>query len=401
MQLRESDVEKLRRQGWAAELGFEPWVEFRGVRYLRQREDGACVFLREDGLCEIHARAGLAAKPVACQMFPFSLTPVEGAVQIGMSFACPSAIENRGAELSSHLEEIRRLVREIPEARPGRGVVLRDGIALAAADVQVLASAFAGHLRCEPGRLRGRVLGCVLLTRALREERAIEKIVAGGKFGDMLVQLTAVLDEEVASLSVAAPTTRQMKQMRQFAYAHIEDVKIGEVSGGIVARQRRALRQLRINRRFSVGKGRLPEGFRVAFDWPDVTTLDLRDVSSVAGLSGADAAWGEEAVSRWLRGRVLGGRAWGAGYYGFDALAGLETLWLEVAAMGWLARLHAAARGVEALATEDVEAAILRVDRAAGRAPWLGSAAERLRLRYLREGLEALVGRWWVGDVDQ
>src|SRR5436190_10491197 len=67
VQLREDDLRKLREQNWEQRFGEPVTVTFRGVTYLRQRENGACVFLQDDGKCRIHAEFGFGAKPIACQ----------------------------------------------------------------------------------------------------------------------------------------------------------------------------------------------------------------------------------------------------------------------------------------------------------------------------------------------
>ncbi|TVQ94072.1 MAG: hypothetical protein EA397_02880 [Deltaproteobacteria bacterium] len=41
--------------------------------FLRRRDDGACIFLREDGLCAVHALHGAQAKPSFCREYPFML----------------------------------------------------------------------------------------------------------------------------------------------------------------------------------------------------------------------------------------------------------------------------------------------------------------------------------------
>jgi hypothetical protein len=74
-------------------------------------------------------------------------------------------------------------------------------------------------------------------------------------------------------------------------------------------------------------------------------------------------------------------------------MAGLQALALNAACVRWLARLHAAGAGRGAPSIDDVRAALSRVDRASGRAPWIGSRAERLRLSYLRldDGLRRIL----------
>jgi hypothetical protein len=101
-------------------------------------------------------------------------------------------------------------------------------------------------------------------------------------------------------------------------------------------------------------------------------------------------------MTRYVRATILGGRGWGPGYYGWPIVRGLEALLLNVACIGWLARLHAAGRGHNSIDIIDVRAALGRVDRTAGRAPWLGSAGETLRLSYLRldDGLRRLLASY-------
>jgi len=49
--------------------------------------DGACAFL-EDGLCRIHARAGMEAKPRACQAYPAQLVDDGEAVRVSVAVEC-------------------------------------------------------------------------------------------------------------------------------------------------------------------------------------------------------------------------------------------------------------------------------------------------------------------------
>ena len=73
----------------------------------------------------------------------------------------------------------------------------------------------------------------------------------------------------------------------------------------------------------------------------------------------------------------------GSGYYGWSVFAGLAALWLSVAAAGWLAQYQVACDGRTSLTVQDVIHALGVVDRAATRAPSLGTVAERVRVSYL------------------
>lgn len=119
--------------------------------------------------------------------------------------------------------------------------------------------------------------------------------------------------------------------------------------------------------------------------------VGIEDIKPAADLDTVAAI--NDLITRWLRATVLGDRAWGSGFYRWPAMEGLHAMLLNVAVVGWLSRLHAAGRGLDCVDLEAARAAIGRVDRTSGRALWLGSAAERMRLKYLQidDGLRRLV----------
>src|SRR4029453_9813761 len=120
VQLRDEDLAKLKSQDWEQKLGHPVTIRFRGMTYLRQRDDGACVFLMDDGRCRIHAEFCFAAKPIPCQLFPFHLTPnSSGGISMGINFACQSVLENKGAELRSHQSDLRKMAAQLPEVSGG------------------------------------------------------------------------------------------------------------------------------------------------------------------------------------------------------------------------------------------------------------------------------------------
>lgn len=56
--------------------------------------DGACVFLGDDGRCRIHARAGAAAKPRGCRSFPAQLVDDGEAVRVSVTVECPCVLSS-------------------------------------------------------------------------------------------------------------------------------------------------------------------------------------------------------------------------------------------------------------------------------------------------------------------
>lgn len=386
VQLRAADLDKLRTQAWETKLGEPVTVEFRGTTYLRQRPDGACIFLMEDGLCRIHKEHGFAEKPVACQLFPFVLVPDGRRTAAGISFACQSVRESRGAELRTHLAEIDRMSREVPETRVATyGAMLADATAAKDGELEGLAQAIDRLLARDDLVLRDRFDGLAWIAASLGRAKLAD--VRSTRFRELVALLASAVPAELAHLPVAPALPKQLRLLRQAAYARLEDVQVN------AARERGRLRtvvgQLLASRAFTRGKGRIPpvaRGILAGAGFADVARVPILSESP-----DRDAI--DELLARYARATILGNRAWGAGYYGWPAVRGLQALVLNLACTAWLARALAAARGHEHATIADVRDALGRIDRHAGRAPWLGSVGERLRLEYFRldDGLRRIV----------
>lgn len=88
----------------AASSPFE--IESSGLVRIRKRPDGVCGFLSAENRCRIHEELGGSAKPLTCQMFPFSLDAVSGETRVTTSFCCPTAVRNEGQPLGLQKKEI-------------------------------------------------------------------------------------------------------------------------------------------------------------------------------------------------------------------------------------------------------------------------------------------------------
>lgn len=377
VQLREDDLRKLREQKWEERLGEPVTVEFRGVTFLRQREDGSCIFWQSDGRCRIHGEFGLEAKPIACQLFPFSFAPRDDGVQIGLNFACQSVLENKGASLASHTTDLRRMLASVPEAsREGRPPLLTRRLRAEPREVAALTAVLDGWLARTDLDLATRLDGLAWLVQSLGMARFDQ--VRGERFIELIATLVSALPEELDLVPFSAAAGRTARLIRQAAFARIEDVRVGEALAK--GRFKSVISQLLRSRRFARGRGVAPIGVR---GWP--REIRFRDVAATRFTVDAKESEGiDELISRWLRMTILGGRAWGPGCYGFPIPEGLQALLVNLLAVGWLARAHAAGAGRSAAVLVDVRAALGRVDRHAGRAPWLGSSGEGMRMRYFQ-----------------
>ena len=81
-----------------------------GLQRIRKRADGVCGFLSDENRCRIHEELGAAAKPLSCQMFPFSFHAVGGETRVAVGVDCPTVLRNEGRPLDSQRPEIGGLV---------------------------------------------------------------------------------------------------------------------------------------------------------------------------------------------------------------------------------------------------------------------------------------------------
>ena len=392
VQLRSEDLEKLDAQNWESILGEPVVVTFRGKPYLRRREDGSCVFLKDDGLCRIHGDHGFAAKPIACQVFPFNLAPGETHLKVGVNYLCRSVQENRGADLSAHQSDLRRFSEELPElASPAPEAALARGLEPASKrELQSLLSVLDGWLLREDVPFGVRLDGLAWIAQSLGDARLKE--VRAARFEELVRLLGEALPEELELLPIDVPTARQSALLRQASFARTEDPMIGtgtERRGRI----RTTLSQLRRNRRVRKGRGLTP---RLSAALPEGVAFSM--VEGVAPFTDSeDSDLIDELCLRWVRSSLHGSRLWGSAHYGWSVVDGLQSLVLNIACAGWIARLCSAADSRPVVRLEDVRTGIGRVDRHAGRAPWLGSPVELVRLRYLRleDGLRRVLRANW------
>lgn len=392
VQLRAEDLEKLEAQKWESILGEAVVVHFRGRPYLKRRDDGSCVFLKEDGLCRIHADHGFAEKPIACQVFPFNLAPGEKQIRVGVNFLCRSVQENKGAELPTHRNDLRRFAAELPELNvPADEASLAREIDTASErEGRVLLSVIDEWLVRDDVSFSTRLDGLAWIAQSLGEARLAE--VRDSRFEELVQLLGSALPGELDLLPIEAPTTRQSALLRQAAFTRTEDPMIGD-GGSRRGRIRTTLSQLKRSRSVRRGRGltpmlssALPSGVR------------FQAIEGVGPFSESpDSEAIDELCLRWVRATLYGSRAWGSAHYGWSIVDGLQALVLNVACAGWIARLCSAAESRPVVGLEDVRTAIGRVDRHSGRAPWLGNPVELVRLRYLRldDGLRRVLQANW------
>ncbi len=378
MQLRDADVARIHEQGWTARLGVNPIISFRGQAYLRQNSDGACVFLMHDGRCQVHAEFGFEKKPISCQMFPYMIAPRHASAQMGVSFACQSVVENKGQLVREQVSDATRIaLRGVPEVlAPVSGLVLSRGRSAEAGEVERLATRLIDWIGRELP-LTFRLDGIAWIAQTLAAARLDR--VRGVRFNELIDVLFDALAQELPLQPFAPATARQCAMLRSALFARTEDPK--PLATGAPGRLVAVVSQLSRSRVWRRGSGAHRVPLSVGDADAPVTFAAVSRVTPAA--QSHECAQVDELMTRWLRSSIEGGRVWGSGYYGWSVVEGMAAVSLAAAAIGWLSRWEAARVQNPSVRLEHVQSAVRRIDRTAGRAPWLGGRSERLRLAYL------------------
>lgn len=78
---------------YAGKKLFEPGIPGSFLNHATLAMEGCrCVFLRADGLCDLHARFGEEAKPLGCRQYPYFAVGTPRGVSAGVYYSCPSAV---------------------------------------------------------------------------------------------------------------------------------------------------------------------------------------------------------------------------------------------------------------------------------------------------------------------
>ncbi len=382
------DRRRIIAAGWADRLSGTPLFETyrlfgRRYRRLAHRPEGGCVFLREDGLCRLHAETGAETKPLACRLYPFVPTPGVGSIRLDLRTDCPSVAANKGRLLTAHQDDITRLAIET-KARPmTHPPKWRGERRLSPREFTSLTAAFEGFLRRESLPIRTRLkAGCLFLD--LLYGAAIAK-VRDDRFSELVLLLAdaAVGDVQRAGSDEPPPIPpRAHKLFRQWLFLHCLADDPKDLSIGLLGRQVRSWRRYGQSRRFAGGRGAVP---MLRPEWPPT---EFEEVSRVG--RGADQTL--EPVCRSLRVKLEAHAFAGPAYFGYDLLSGLTALWLMPAVVGWLARLRAVAAEEPVLTAETVLEGLRQAHHTFGVSPVFGRISERFRLRAMcRPGVPAAI----------
>lgn len=350
-----------------------PWAK----RYrLAHRDDGACVFLNEQGLCRIHAKFGESAKPLACRVYPYAFHPAGKKVTVSLRFSCPSVVANRGRTMSQNSDDIRQIARAVVpdgfEKMPPPQISVRERVDWP--DTLRFVDAIDATLAtpCIPISLK---LQRTLFWLNLVDQARFEKL-SGTRLREFLDLIRQAADDELPDVihqpdADAKPSAIAGVQFRLLAaqYAR-KDTAAGRSSGW-----RGRWNLFRAATRFARGSGNVP-ALQTSFREVPFETLE----QPFGFPSECEELW-----TRYFRVKVQGLHFCGAAYYDIPLVEGFQSLSLIFPATLWIARWLAASRDRKTLTPEDVAQALSIADHHHGYSPLFGTIGFRQRVRTLSQ----------------
>ena len=399
------EKDRISKQGWQELPEFKgvplfkrysPWWQFWKKRYrLNQREGHRCVFLDEKGLCRIHAKFGLEAKPFPCRLYPYILVPFGDQFRVSLRFACPSVAGNKGRPLSAQTDDLKRMAEEFEtwgdQARDkaisaqvenekafSRPPHLQGWQRVSWKDLGYFLDAFTSILQDRSDAFPRRMLRCLALVRTCQQAR-FEKL-SGSRLKEFLGLVTRAsateVPKELATLEPPGWMGRLLFRTTLAVYLRKDSgARIGAAGRGRLALLGSIFRMVR-------GKGQLPD---LQKGLPAQTFAEFEEpagpLPSVAAV----------VLERYYQIKIAALQFCGPAFYGVPVWEGFAALALTLPAILWLARGYR-----ELGQPAAIEKALTVIDENYGYSPLLGQARQRMATRVLfsRGELDRLIA-WY------
>jgi lysine-N-methylase len=394
IEITKEEFDRIARQGWRGQPGFEPgqpiFAWHSGMpwnpRYrLANRDDGACVFLDEKGLCRIHSRFGEAAKPLACRVYPYAFHPAGKTVSVSLRFSCPSVVANQGQRLVDSQKDLRQIERlVVPDSADQTPCPpLNSQETLDWNDTLIFVDALDETFASGRGLFLHKLMWALFWVNFVNQSK-FDKIRGDRIVEYMDIIINAAFDEIPTDLgSLPPPSSIGRMHFRLLAGQYARKDTSVEARAGMRGR----MRLLRSAWKLFRGKGLVPQ-LQSQFQEVPFATLEEPFGSLPNGA--------EELLTRYFRVKIQGLHFFGPAYYDIPFAEGFQSLALIVPSIFWIARWIAASAGRHSLLLEDLQHAIAIADHHHGYSPLWGQFGFRSRVRTLAKlgDLERLIA-WY------
>jgi lysine-N-methylase len=373
VRLSPEEAERYEARDWS-ELGIQgPVVTWRreagsSIPRLARRRDGACRFLADDGLCEVHRRLGEAQKPLACRLYPFVFGPGE-AQHVGSGhFSCSSVAAGEGPTLQSQRKQLARFHDEREGLLPIRALPERlgfaGGLSYTPPEVGQVLDLVAKELEDSSHPFPQRILSVAKFVSLVGESR-FPSLVKGSA-PKALEGFATGVHQKVQRGILFPPTFTPLPQRLLFrsliAFAARRDsAALHEAS--LPVRALRRFGNLLAGLGFLAGSGRVqPVGSPRA--------VVISEVRRLAPLADPAAPIADGALTRYFLAQITGRFLYRPDFRVRDVLPALGLLIRQYPLILLLARAACFAREGSELTREDYAAALRTADWTFGQVPW-------------------------------
>lgn len=414
IEITEEEKRRIEKQGWKAADGISmdrPVIQKIGKgRYrLAHQDDGACVFLDEQGLCRIHAKFGEPAKPLACRVYPYAYHPAgKQKVSVSLRFSCPSVVRNLGTPVADQAADLNVLGKQIVKGkkRDHEPPVLHRGSqhseqTASWSDFHQFLKAFDTALADESVDFVVRLMR-ILAWLELVEQSQFETI-RGDKLTEYLELITSasVKAQPDNELPLVRPSRLGRTMFRLMTAQYARHDTEAQVREGLKAR----IGLLNAALKFTTGIGSVPvlhgsasvaKAFEQSDQATDAGTVKVASFGDVEGQFSGRQQQIDEMFARYFRVKVQGIHFCGPANYDTTMVDGFRSLALMYPVVMWLGRLRAVRNGRKQLKLADVQAALATADHNFGYSPALGtsSALQRVSMLAKMKQITALAG-WY------
>ena len=298
--------------------------------HLQHKKDGGCVFLDADNKCKIHSRFGASAKPLACRLFPFVLTPTGSDWRLGLRFACPSVTADDGKALTGHSKELSKLVKDLSKQEDiKKGDIpapfLQRKQRMDWPDLLRLVGTLRTIMEDDSSPVERRLRKWLALDALCREAK-FDK-VQGERLEELLEMLVALVDEDIPQTpsDLPAPDWVGRSLFRQQAAVYSRKDR-GSMRGDV---SRSILKRFMSGWRFGRGTGKVPKVNRFIRD------VEFAEIEAHQGTPSAEI---EKLFQRYFLVKLNSLQFFGPSHFRLPFWDGLETLVLMYPLILWLAR---------------------------------------------------------------
>lgn len=340
---------------------------------LAHTNDGACIFLNEEGLCRIHAKFGETAKPLPCRIYPYVFHPAGKKVAVSLRYSCPSVVANLGEAVSAQKKEIKKIAElVVPDwIQEDSTPPIHSGEYVEWNDFRRFVRALDETIGQPDAPFVVRLLRAIFWIEIVSQSKF--DALQGTRLDEFLDLIRDAVASEIPDLKEFDPPSKVGQvHFRMLAASYSRRDTVTDLSSGWKGRWHLFKSIIAFTR----GKGNAPPLQNV------FKPIPFAQLEKPFGPLPAEA---EKLFARYFRVKIQGFHFCGRGYYNVPLVEGFQSLALVYPAVLWISRWLAASDGRTRFIMEDITQALAIADHHHGFSAAFGQKTSRKRVKQLAQ----------------